>query len=171
METAALLRSIRRWIALFILGLILSGVTALPLVHETSWLVRAAHSFALDQHLPALNTWLRRVSEALADTSSRYPFLAYGTDWLAFGHLVIAVAFIGPWHDPVRNRWLIDVGLIACSGVIVLAFAAGPVRGIPIYWRLIDSSFGFFGAIPLLIVRSKIDKLEALEVVQHTPVA
>ncbi|WP_407641091.1 hypothetical protein [Bryocella elongata] len=162
------LRSTRRWIALFILGLVLSGVTAFPLVHETSWLVRAAQAVSLDRHLPALNAWLVRVETALADTSSRYPFLAYGTDWLAFGHLVIAVAFVGPWRDPVRNRWMIDVGLIACAGVIVLAFTAGPVRGIPIYWRLIDSSFGLFGAIPLAIVRRKIDSLNALEALQQT---
>ena len=34
-----------------------------------------------------------------------YPLLAYGTDWLAFSHLVLAVVFLGAWRDPVRNRW------------------------------------------------------------------
>jgi hypothetical protein len=33
-----------------------------------------------------------------------YPFLAYGTDWLAFVHLVIAVAFVGPFFDPVPDK-------------------------------------------------------------------
>jgi len=42
-------------------------------------------------------------------------------------------------------------GLIACAGVIPLALIAGQIRGIPIYWRLIDCSFGVFGAIPLLL--------------------
>lgn len=159
---AELLRSIRRWIAVFIAGLVLSGVTAFPLVHETAWLVRIADAIALPRHLPALYAWLERVASALGDTSARYPFLAYGTDWLAFGHLVIAVAFVGVWREPVRNRWLIDVGLIACAGVVVLAFAAGPIRGIPAFWRIIDSSFGLCGALPLLLVRRKIVHLEAV---------
>ena len=47
--------------------------------------------------------WVERVSEALNSTSTLYPFLAYGTDWLAFAHLAIAVVFIGPYVDPVRN--------------------------------------------------------------------
>ena len=33
-----------------------------------------------------------KVRDALNDTYSRYPFIAYGTDWLAFGHFVIALA-------------------------------------------------------------------------------
>jgi len=37
-----------------------------------------------------------------------YPFIAYGTDWLAFAHFVIAIAFIGPWRDPVRNVWVVE---------------------------------------------------------------
>jgi hypothetical protein len=32
-----------------------------------------------------------------------HPWLAYGTDWLAFAHIVIAVFFIGPFVDPVQN--------------------------------------------------------------------
>jgi hypothetical protein len=155
-EPKRLLRSIRTWLAIVILGLVLSGVTAFPLVHETAWLAR---TFA-PLPLPSLNAWLTRVASALADTSARYPFLAYGTDWLAFAHLVIAVAFIGPWQDPVRNRWVVTWGLIACAAVPLLAFFAGPVRDIPIYWRLIDSSFGLFCCIPLWIIRRRIDRLE-----------
>jgi hypothetical protein len=34
------LRSIRAWTAVFIVGLVLSGVTAFPLVHELHWLLR-----------------------------------------------------------------------------------------------------------------------------------
>ncbi|MFC6647428.1 hypothetical protein ACFQBQ_17995 [Granulicella cerasi] len=93
-------------------------------------------------------------------TPPRYPFLAYGTDWLAFGHLVIAIFICGLYRDPVRNRWLVDASLIACAAVLLLAFIAGPVRHIPLYWRLIDSSFGVFGAVPLLLVRRHIDALE-----------
>ena len=75
--------------------------------------------------------------------------MAYGTDWLAFAHLVIAVAFIGPLLDPVRNRWVITFGMIACVMVLPLALICGPIRGIPLYWQLIECSLGVFGIIPL----------------------
>ncbi|MES2390438.1 MAG: hypothetical protein V4555_02270 [Acidobacteriota bacterium] len=157
---ASHLRSIRIWLTLFIIGLALSGITAFPLVSETALLVRIATHFQLAQHAPALNDFFLRIHSALADTAFRYPFLAYGTDWLAFAHLVLAILFIGPWLDPVRNRWVITFGLIACAAVIPLAFIAGPIRHIPLYWRLIDSSFGLFGCIPLLIVRRHTTQLE-----------
>lgn len=158
MTKAKLLREIRIWLAIVILGLFVSGVTAFPLEHETAW----AASAVAHLHIPALAAWITQVHGALADTYARYPYIAYGTDWLAFAHLVIAVAFIGPWQDPVRNRWIITWGLIACAAVPLLAFGAGPVRGIPVYWRLIDSSFGLGCCIPLLFIRRKINRLEAL---------
>lgn len=33
-----------------------------------------------------LSPWLHRVYEALSVTNRQYPFLAYGTDWLAFAN-------------------------------------------------------------------------------------
>jgi hypothetical protein len=105
-------------------------------------------------------------------TNNRFPFLAYGTDWLAFAHLVIAVAFLGPYRDPVRNKWVITFGLFACAGVIPLALIAGPIRGIPIEWRIIDCSFGVIGAIPLLLCMWHVAALENLEqprIFPHTP--
>jgi hypothetical protein len=83
--------------------------------------------------------WIERVFTALTATNVNYPFLAYGTDWLAFAHLVIATAFIGPYVDPVRNKWVITFGLIACAGVIPFVLIAGSVRGIPFPWRLVES--------------------------------
>ena len=157
-----LLRSIRFWLAVVIIGLIISGVTAFPLVHETALLVRIASSLNLAAHAPALNNWIIRVHNALADTAVRYPFLAYGTDWLAFGHLVIAAGFIGPWIDPVRNKWFLTWGFIACAGVPFLALIAGPVRDIPFYWRLIDCSFGVFCCLALLPLRRRVHQLEQL---------
>jgi len=156
------LRSIRIWLSVVILGLILSGVTAFPLQRELHLLVRIATQLNLPLHAPTLNAWLVRVSDALTDTDVRYPFLAYGTDWLAFAHLVIAVAFVGPWRDPFRNQWIITWGLIACASVPLLALIAGPIRGIPLYWRFIDCSFGLICCLPLLAIRRLIAQLEAL---------
>jgi hypothetical protein len=80
--------------------------------------------------------------------------------------LVIAIAFIGPYIDPVRNKWVITFGLIACGGVISLALIAGHVRGIPLGWRFIDCSFGIFGAVPLVLCRTHTLMLEREEMVR-----
>jgi hypothetical protein len=47
--------------------------------------------------------------------------------------------------------------------VLPLALIAGPIRGITFAWRMIDSSFGVFGCIPLLLVLRDIDRLERLQ--------
>ena len=165
MQTPDHLRRIRFWLAIFIVGLILSGVTAFPLQTELGWLISLFHSSALQAiaQSTGLLQWIERVNDALRNTNTLYPFLAYGTDWLAFAHIVIAVAFIGPYIDPVRNKWVITFGLIACAGVLPLALIAGHFRGIPLPWRLIDCCFGIIGAMPLLICRRSILALEHLQ--------
>jgi len=158
---AELLRSIRLWLSLFIVGLILSGLTTFPLQQEIAWLA----SF-LDTHsiLPdSITDWVGRVHAAILDTNLHYPFLAYGTDWLGFAHLVLAIAFVGPLRDPVRNKWVLQFGVIACIGVIPLALIAGQMRGIPLLWRIIDCSFGVLGSIPLLICLQRVKRLEQFQ--------
>jgi hypothetical protein len=147
-----LLRRYRWVLGLFIVALVLSGVTAFPLQAELDLLAQwrgVGHLTATD--VPAgLDHWLLTVRDGLRDIYTRYPWYAYGTDWLAFAHIIIAIFFIGPFMDPVRNVWVLKVGLIACAMILPLAFICGPIRGIPFYWRLIDCSFGIIGAIPLL---------------------
>jgi hypothetical protein len=164
-EPDRLLRLIRILTALFIAGLLISGVTAIPLVAELNWLVefsgaqqRVESSASADA--PAWAVWLVNLRQSLEETQAAHPQLFYGTDWLAFGHIVIAVAFIGAWRDPVRNRWLFDFGLIACVLVIPWALIFGAVRGIPFWWRLIDCSFGVVGAIPLWLCRKWVKRLD-----------
>lgn len=156
------LRHIRIWIIVMMVGLVVSGVTAFPLQMEVAGLHQilttpSLHPFASATHLLP---WIARVDEALTVTDARYPFLAYGTDWLAFAHLTIALAFVGPWRDPVRNKWIFTFGLIACAGVIPLALIAGQVRGIPLVWRLGDCCFGIFGCIPMWICQREVRSIE-----------
>jgi len=150
-------RRIKLLTGLFIVGLVLSGATAIPLPSELNLL---ANFYGPNGESSELAHWLSRVHDALAQTQNLYPFLFYGTDWLAFGHFVIAIAFIGAWRDPVRNRWLFDFGLIACTLVIPYALVFGGLRGIPVWWRLIDCSFGIFGFIPLWFCRKWTHELE-----------
>ncbi len=147
----SLRRRIRALTAFFIFGLVLSGATALPLETEMGLLVNWLG--AQTGSASGLLRWLARIHSSLAETNLRHPFMAYGTDWLAFAHFAIALAFVWAWRDPVGNRWLYDYGLICCALVIPFALLAGQIRGIPLGWRLIDCGFGVLGALPLVLCR------------------
>jgi hypothetical protein len=163
--SSATLRRFRIVLGLFILALILSGVTAFPLRWELDQ-VAAARGLAESTSANVTNSfdhWILTVRAGLVESYSRFPWLAYGTDWLAFAHIIIAIFFLGPFIDPVRNKWVLQAGLIACALVIPLALICGPVRHIPFGWRLIDCSFGVFGAVPLWYCLRLVRKLETKE--------
>ena len=146
---------IRRLLIFFITGLVLSGVTAFPIESELSLI-------ATNNPATGLQQWINTVYHAVATINARYPFMAYGTDWLAFAHIVIAIAFVGPLRDPVRNIWVLQFGMIACVLIIPLAFIAGPIRQIPIGWSLVDCSFGMIGIIPLYLCYRYAKRLEQI---------
>lgn len=146
---------IRRWIIFFMVALVLSGLTAVPL----EWLTGLLAQWTLPIG-GALHAWATQAAVAVAFVGEEYPMLFYGTDWLAFAHVVIALAFIGPYRDPVRNKWVIEWGLWCCILVLPLAFFWAPFRGIPFFWCCVDASFGLVGAIPLWLVHKRIQKLE-----------
>lgn len=165
-EAARLRKRIRRTLGLFVALLIVSGVTAFPLVWEINLLARI---LGIDPRLPPsayhdfLRQWIAYVRLGVTDSDARWPFLAYGTDWLAFGHISIALFFIGPLREPVRNVFVLKAGLAACVLVVPLALICGPMRGIPFWWQMIDCSFGVFGSVPLLLVLRDVGRLEALD--------
>lgn len=147
-----ILRRCRVSLVVFIVGLVLSGLTAFPLLGEMRLLcsVLGISPEAAPDAYAGLRFWIATVHLGLARSYAAFPWLAYGTDWLAFAHIAIAIFFIGPLIDPVKNRWVLFAGLICCALVIPMALIAGSVRGIPFHWRLIDCSFGLLGAAPLL---------------------
>jgi hypothetical protein len=148
----------------FIAALVIAGATAIPLLSELGALAKClgvVHKTSAEVP-PGFAHWIIVVREAVRDVKTKYPFLAYGTDWLAFGHFAIAVAFIGALRDPVRNRWLFTFGMSACAMIVPYAFAFGQLRGIPIGWRLIDCSFGVFGFIPVWLCHRWIKEIENL---------
>lgn len=71
-------KSIRNWTLFFITALVLSGVTAFALESELAWLDDYFFKFGNSFYF-----WIHKVYNALRDTIVRYPFLAYGYDWLA----------------------------------------------------------------------------------------
>lgn len=155
--TGKQLKSIRRLLLLFIVFLSLSGISAFPIRSEIGFLVSIQTIF------PAwIQNWISALDLAISQTPD---VILYGTDWLAFAHLVIAVAFIGPYRDPVKNIWVIQFGMIACIMIFPLAFICGPLRGIPFFHQLIDCSFGILGILPLYSCYKKIKTLEQHEAI------
>ncbi len=159
-----LLLIIRGLVVFYIFALFFWGVTAFPLQSELNIvceILGISQGVSPDSY-EGFKYWIAKVNERVVNTNRDYPFMAYGTDWLAFSHLVIAIAFIGLYIKPVRNIWIVYFAMIACVGVLPLALICGAVRGIPFYWRLIDCSFCLFGLIPLYFLRKYIKKLEKL---------
>ena len=161
------LARVRHWTVFFIVGLVLSGATAIPIPTQLDIAVRVlgedlSAGGAIPQHM---SEWLRTLRDGIRATSTTAPFMFYGTDWLAFGHFAIAVVFIGALRDPIRNRWLYQFGMIACAAVPVWAFVFGPIRVIPLWWRLIDALFGVIGFVPMWLCDRWIRTIEA----RHLP--
>jgi len=156
-STFQIRQSTRRWLAFFILMLVLSGLTAIPIQQELGFIKRF---FDFDS---TVGIWLNLLYDGLGEIKQKYPWMYYGYDWLAFAHIVIAIVFLGPYQDPLKNKWVVEFGMIACILIIPFAMIAGYFRGIPVWWRLIDCSFGILGMIPLVISYRKIHLLEELD--------
>src|SRR6185369_6704824 len=108
---------IRRALTVFVALLALSGLTAFPIRTEIDFLQKNAH------HFPAfLQQWIETLSGTLSSTPE---IVLYGTDWLAFAHLVIALFFMPVFIDPVKHKANVIVGIIACVAVFPLAFICG----------------------------------------------
>jgi hypothetical protein len=150
-------KRIRICIWIIIAGLALSGITAFPLETELG-LIKDHLTWLPDR----MQQWISSIYNILHIVNQQYPYLSYGTDWLAFAHLILALLFYGPLKDPVKNIWVIEFGMMACVLIIPLAFIAGSIRHIPLFWRLIDCSFGVFGIIPLIVAYRYTRKLETL---------
>lgn len=145
---------IRNWLKIFIAALFISGLTAIPVEQELTYII---NHFPFDG---SLKGFFEEVLIGIQHTSKDYPFLFYGYDWLAFAHFVLAILFIGPLRDPVKNKWVIEFGIIACILIIPFSMIAGHFRSIPFWWRLVDCSFGIIGLIPLTICLKNIKRLE-----------
>jgi hypothetical protein len=89
------MKRIRGLLLVFLAGLIVSGATAIPLQSELKFLAQISGD-GTGHAQSAFGHWVAKVRDGLVETNVKFPFMAYGTDWLAYAHIVIAVAFIGP---------------------------------------------------------------------------
>jgi len=151
----------RTSIIIFQLGLFVSGVTAFFIPQGISTVQKIVHFIA-----PSLSVWLEYVSHGIHSTNQNFEFIYYGTDWLAFAHILFAILFIGPLIKPNENKWVLQFGIIACLLILPLAFFAGEVRDIPMIWRFLDMSFGIIGLAVLGLAFFQLPKLSSKYVSQ-----
>jgi hypothetical protein len=162
MKTIPTLTHVRIWLVLFATALIGSGATAIfpreglrllsPLFSQGS---------AFQAVWPAMAEWLSLVHRAIEQTYASYPFLAYGYDWLAFGHFIISIPFLMALRNPLQHAWVITYGICACLAVLPFSIVFGAIRGIPLFWRGVDTMFGIGGLIVLLVLRQQLRALES----------
>lgn len=163
-EEQRIVKTIRVWTFIFIMAFVAVGVSALLLEYELDYLssflgVTSAENFTANN---PFEQWIQQVLIGIKETNSKYPFISYGTDWLAFAHITIAIAFIGVFVRPLRNIWIIYFGMISCILVVPTALICGSIREIPLFWQLVDCSFGVLGLIPLIIILVYTKKLERI---------
>lgn len=148
-----------RWMLVIVsVGLFVAGVTIWPAISE----LKAVVHLLWGDSVPAgeLHGFLVRAIEGLEVTNANYPFMLYAHDWLAFAHVMLAVLFAGAARDPVRNKWIVQCGLIMCASIPVLAGTCNSIRELPGWWFWIDFAFAPGAALPLWIAYRDIKCIE-----------
>jgi hypothetical protein len=156
-------RRVRLLLTLFIIALLLAALTAWFLIPAANIARRfLGEGTVLGSSLPSVAQWITLVQKALADTKAKYPFMFYGTDWVAFAHIVMVIACLGPLRDPVRNIWVLQFGLIGCTLMIPMTLLSGVARGLPWSWQLFDCVIAVAGAIIFLMCYRYARQMETL---------
>jgi hypothetical protein len=153
-------KKLRKYLWVFIIGLFLSGLSAIPLLWGVDVLVESLDE--IEAH-GTIFSFVSEVRQALLYNDEHYPFLAYGTDWLAFAHFLFALLFVGALRDPFKNEWIIRFGMMACALIIPIALLFGQIREIPMLWRFIDCSFGVIGYGVLWRISFLMKKIQKLK--------
>jgi hypothetical protein len=152
-------RKIKIAIIITIMGLLLNGISAVPLKSELNILLANSGMFP-----EFLRNWWTYVDKGVTNTNNNYPFMRYGFDWLAFAHLLIAIAFIGPLKDPIKNEWVVRWGMIASALSVVMALGWERMRAIPFWWSCIDAFIAIVAFIVLMICSKWINQLKQVTV-------
>lgn len=152
------LKTARAMISFIVFGLLVSGITVWPAVSELKLAVKIV--WGESPPTGVLHSFVMQAIDGLEYIGSNYPFMLYAHDWLAFAHIVLAILFAGAINDPVRNKWIIQCGLIMCALIPVLAGICIPIRGLPLRWFWIDTAFAPAAGVPLWIALINIKRIE-----------
>lgn len=148
-----------KWMLYFVaFGLFISGVTVWPAIPELKLGLKILEPTG---GLTApLQEFVKKIITGLEGVERDFPQLMYGYDWLAFAHICLAILFVGAARDPVRNKWIVQCGLIMCALIPILALICIPIRQIPWFWFCFDFAFAPAAAIPLYIALRDIKRAE-----------
>lgn len=146
------MKTIRFHLVLFVIILALSGITAFPIQTEINFMYTHLQSFPSFFH-----EWITQLYNNIHSTPD---VMFYGTDWLAFAHIIISLFFVPVFIDPIKYKVNLYVGMTACFMIFPLAFICGPIRSIPFFHQLIDCSFGAIGILYLYFILRKINTME-----------
>lgn len=149
------MKTIRTHLLLFISLLAISGLTAFPIQTEIDFMAKNINYFP-----SFLQDWITSLYRDIHNTPS---VMFYGTDWLAFAHIIIGLFFIPVYLNPDKYKINLQIGIVACFLVFPLAFVCGPIRNIPFFHQLIDCSFGVLGSAYLYFILRKINNLKSHE--------
>jgi len=138
------------------IGLLIAGLTAFWIPQGVDFLVNDVQMGRLINQ----QEWLIQVNQGVQAVDHSYPFIWYGTDWMVFAHILFAILFYGLYKDPIRNKWLVQFGFIACALILPLAAILGYIRGIPMIWQTLDCAFGVIAGGILLVIYRNIKRLE-----------
>ena len=83
-------RQIKKYVWIFIVGLVLSGLSAIPLVWGVDFVVDILEEIEFHSQVFSL---MKQVQNVLIFNAEHFPFMAYGNDWLAFAHFLFALLF------------------------------------------------------------------------------
>lgn len=153
-------RRIRVLLIVFILGLVFGCHIVLFVTPELTWFNKIiGPGTRMGQSFPKISSWINHLYQGITDTYTKYPFVAYCMDWLAFAQLAFIIFFVGAIVDPVRNIWIIKSGMAICVLHVIIAFGCGTFRGVPFFWQLLDSTFGILGFIILYLAYKNVKYL------------
>lgn len=152
-------KKIKAAIIITIVGLLLNGISAIPL--QTELKILLSNPDALPKFL---SDWWTYVNKGVVETSNNYYFMRYGFDWLGFAHLLIAIAFLGPLKDPIKNEWVVRWGMIASALSVVMALGWERRRAIPLWWSCIDAAIAIVAFIVLWLCDRWIKDLKKVAV-------
>lgn len=158
------IKRIRRLTILLQLGLLIAGLTAFWIPEGVNFLVNGTRLGEFIQQ----EQWLQHVNRGIQEVNNTYPFIWYGTDWMVFAHILFAILFYGLYKNPVRNKWLVQFGFVACALIVPLAAIMGYFRGIPMIWQTLDCLFGVIASLLLYQIHKSIRTLEKVNQIRNS---
>lgn len=161
MDAKKTLRVIRVCLVLFFLGILFGLHTVVFVEVETALFAKfLGRGTWMAQTLPVVSTWIDTLYVSITESYRAYPVMAYCMDWLSYACIVFALFIVGAIRDPVRNVWIIQVYLAGCVLASLLPWVVGPMRGVPVFWRVLDGSFGVMGFMILFVAYRLTRRLE-----------